>query len=203
VLAAHEAEAGPIHCDEYSIEYRCEYLRIREKRLDETERQAEMARVIARFKWREIRDPILPGTRDYEPVTYQVRQTLGERFKDSGLQVIVKMASIELTPEKPDFPVGGWHIEGQMNEHIVATALYYLDSENVTPCHLSFRMITDVDDLEDFEMSIGQDMYHVYERIWGTELGVGGSSNEALQSYGSVETREGRLLAFPNVLYAC
>ncbi|KAK3301692.1 uncharacterized protein B0T15DRAFT_321335 [Chaetomium strumarium] len=199
VLAAHEATAGPVRYDEYNVEWGLEHSGNREKNMDETERQAEKARLIAYFKWKEIRDPILPRTRDYEPVTYQVRQTLGGRFKNSGLQVIVKMASIELTPEKPNFPVGGWHIEGQMNEHIVATALYYLDSENVTPSHLSFRMITDVDDLEDFQMSIGQDMYHVYERIWGTELGVGGSDSEALQIYGSVETREGRLLAFPNV----
>ena len=35
---------------------------------------------------------------------------LSEKFKDSGLQIIVKMASIELTPEKPEFPIGGWHV---------------------------------------------------------------------------------------------
>jgi hypothetical protein len=46
-----------------------------------------------------------------------------DRFRESGLQIIVKMASIELTPEKPRFPVGSWHVEGQMNEHICATAL--------------------------------------------------------------------------------
>jgi len=32
-----------------------------------------------------------------------------------------------------------------MNERIVATALYYVDSDNVTPSSLSFRMQTDPD----------------------------------------------------------
>lgn len=27
-----------------------------------------------------------------------------------GLQVIVKLTSIELTPEKPEFPAGSWHV---------------------------------------------------------------------------------------------
>ena len=31
-----------------------------------------------------------------------------------GLQVIVKLANIELTPEKPMYEGGTWHIEGQL-----------------------------------------------------------------------------------------
>ncbi|ELQ33422.1 hypothetical protein OOU_Y34scaffold00946g16 [Pyricularia oryzae Y34] len=55
-----------------------------------------------------------------------------EKHKDSGLQVIVKTASIKLTPDKPKFAGGAWHAESQMNERIVGTALSYLDSENIT-----------------------------------------------------------------------
>ena len=37
--------------------------------------------------------------------------------KDYGrLQIIVKLANIHLTPEKPDYPGGSWHVEGQANE---------------------------------------------------------------------------------------
>jgi hypothetical protein len=86
-----------------------------------------------------------------------------------------------------------------MNEHICATALYYLDSDNITPSHLSFRMQTRPDiNQEDDRFMVGQDSYKWLERVYGTTLGSGDSS--ALQNYGSVETREGRLLAFPNVL---
>ncbi len=88
-------------------------------------------------------------------------------------------------------------IEGQMNEHIVATALYYLDSENVTPSRLSFRMATDHNQ-ERLQRQVGQDLYRSYERIYGTGLSF--NDSDAVQTYGSVETPEGRLLAFPNVL---
>ncbi|KAK3901763.1 hypothetical protein C8A05DRAFT_16086 [Staphylotrichum tortipilum] len=199
-LAAQEAEDGPIQYDVDYLEY-----------LDDDQVEAEMdddeegmgdegpkqARKIKRLKWREIRDAILPEPEEFKPFAFTVGDALRARFKDTGLQVIVKMASIELTPEKPDFPVGGWHIEGQMNEHIVATALYYLDSENVTPSQLSFRMHT-TDEQEDLQDLVGQDMYKPYERIYGTALSESDDS-ERVQSYGSVETPEGRLLAFPNV----
>ena len=37
--------------------------------------------------------------------------------KDYGkLQIIVKLANIYLTPEKPDYEGGTWHVEGQANE---------------------------------------------------------------------------------------
>ena len=92
-------------------------------------------------------------------------------------------------------------VEGQMNERICATALYYLDSENVTPSHLSFRMQTSYyqDELQEVT---GQDQYNWLEHVYGTALGAsGGVASACLQPFGSVETKQGRLLAFPNVLY--
>lgn len=85
-----------------------------------------------------------------------------------------------------------------MNEHIAGTALYYLDSENVTDSALSFRMQISVfvEDAEKFQ--VGQDAYGWMESVFGATLGGGGSP--CLQNYGTVQTREGRLLAFPNVL---
>lgn len=83
-----------------------------------------------------------------------------------------------------------------MNERIAATALYYLDSENITPSSLSFRMQTSAY-MED-EYSVGQDSYEWLEQVYGTTLGQ--NNSPCLQNYGSVETREGRLLAFPNIL---
>ncbi|KAK4198028.1 hypothetical protein QBC40DRAFT_284400 [Triangularia verruculosa] len=149
------------------------------------------------LKWKYLRDVILPDPTEFQPVKYVVGDKLGERFKYTGLQVIVKMATIELTPEKPDFPVGSWHIEGMMNEHIVATALYYVDSENVTPSSLEFRMEThgNQDELQEL---VGQDCYGPYEAMYGCRFGHG---SETLQKLGSVETRQGRLLAFPNVFH--
>lgn len=53
---------------------------------------------------------MLPEPDDESEIDYVCRESIREKFKDSGLQVIVKMATIELTPEKPDFPMGGWHV---------------------------------------------------------------------------------------------
>jgi hypothetical protein len=145
-----------------------------------------------------VRKPRIPDVPEFKDVDYAPTddQRLMNRFRESGLQIIVKMASIELTPEKPEFPAGGWHVEGQMNEYICATALYYLDSENITDNSLSFRMAT-TSDLES-ELPVNQDAYHWLEAVYGTSLG--GGSAPCLQNYGSVQTRQGRLLAFPNVL---
>ncbi|KAH6975954.1 hypothetical protein BKA56DRAFT_487954 [Ilyonectria sp. MPI-CAGE-AT-0026] len=142
--------------------------------------------------WYKTREPVQPQAPEFEAWEYGVKPGASLREQFDGLQVIVKMASIEIGPGKPEFPPGGWHVEGQMNEHIVGTALYYLDSENVTPSHLQFRMQTSSyqDDWE-----VGQDAFGWMERVYGATL-RGGS---CLQSYGSVETKEGRLLTFPNV----
>ncbi|KAJ4324576.1 hypothetical protein N0V84_003855 [Fusarium piperis] len=151
--------------------------------------------------WKKVRKPAQPKAPEFKAWKYGVEpgQSLRERF--DNLQIIVKMASIELTPEKPNSPLGSWHVEGQMNEHIVATALYYLDSENVTPSHLQFRMQTSSYQEENFKVQ--QDNFSWMQQVYGTRLNLGGFSRDSacLQNYGSVETKQGRLLAFPNVFH--
>ncbi len=221
VLAAYEKD-GPVEYDAEELEYLSDDEEDMEAASEDEEDLEEdgpkLARKIQRLKWRKIRDALFPEPLSFKPMTYQVGEALHQKFKDTGLQVFVKMASIELTPEKPVFPAGGWHvssqpltltasrcsanstqIEGQMNEHIVATALYYLDSENVTPSRLNFRMATSYYQ-EELESQVNLGMWQVYEHIYGTRLGQDDSASERVQTYGSVATPEGRLLAFPNVL---
>lgn len=69
-------------------------------------------------------------------------------FRDEGLQVIIKLSSIELTAEKPEYEGGNWHIEGMLNEHIAATALYYYDVDNVTDAKISFRTEAELDGMD-------------------------------------------------------
>ncbi|EYB21945.1 hypothetical protein FG05_30656 [Fusarium graminearum] len=146
--------------------------------------------------WKKIREPIQPEAPEFKAWDYGTKpgESLRERFRD--IQVIVKMASIELTPDKPSFPAGGWHVEGQMNEHIVGTALYYLDSENVTPSSIKFRMQASPYQ-DDYQERVGQDSFNWSEQVYGTALRDG----DCLQQYGSVEKKQGRLLAFPNVFH--
>lgn len=119
---------------------------------------------------------------------------LEHEYRDRGLQVIVKLASIELTPEQPKYAGGSWHVEGMMNEHIVATSILYYDVENVSEARISLRQNADLDEVD---MPYEQDDHAPLCVIFGTS-----SLREEikLQELGSIATRRGRLLAFPNTL---
>lgn len=111
----------------------------------------------------------------------------------SRVQVIVKLANIHLTPEKPTYDGGSWHVEGQLNEHICATALYYYDCDNVTESRLDFRTSADREDMMG-ELDYDQDDFESIEDVFAIR-----SEYDTIQDTGSVVTREGRMLFFPNV----
>ncbi|OAJ43936.1 hypothetical protein BDEG_27248 [Batrachochytrium dendrobatidis JEL423] len=97
-------------------------------------------------------DDMEPDTRVIRPVYVP---TLPEHFQSKyesampvslrgcNLQVIVKLTNIQLTPSKPKYDEGNWHIEGPINESIIATGLYYYDVENITTPKLDFREAVD------------------------------------------------------------
>lgn len=67
-----------------------------------------------RWLWeRENRVVVLPEPGTFTPRDY-LRLDLRKEFKDTGLQVIVKLANIHLTPEEPEYEGGSWHVEGQL-----------------------------------------------------------------------------------------
>jgi len=67
-------------------------------------------------EWREQnRKVVLPEpNEDFEPLPEPQRFDLKEIYGKRGLQIIVKLANIELTPEMPEYDGGSWHVEGQM-----------------------------------------------------------------------------------------
>ena len=103
--------------------------------------------------------------------------------------MIVKLASIELTPQKPVYDGGSWHVEGMGDEGIVATAIYYVSSENITTAHLRFR--TTCEEPYDYEQGDREGVAEVY--------GIG-DDDAAVQELGSCTTGSGRALAWPNSL---
>ncbi|KAL2852411.1 hypothetical protein BJY01DRAFT_259970 [Aspergillus pseudoustus] len=120
--------------------------------------------------WEENRDIVQPEPGDFDPK-----------------KVIVKLSNIELTPEKPEYHGGTWHVEGALNEHICATAIYYYDSKNITESSLAFRQRIFYDDVFDF-LDYEQNYHEFLQRIFGMAQ--------------DVESR-GRLLTFPNMLQHC
>ncbi|MFD8150514.1 DUF4246 domain-containing protein [Streptomyces sp. NPDC059720] len=137
--------------------------------------------------WWENRRPVVPDAPAFtppEPPEPSARVDLRGR----GLQVIVKLATVHLTPENPEYPGGSWHVEGMLNERIVSTGIYYWDSDNITESRLSFR--TALDD-PDYEQNDDDGLREVY----------GLEDEDALnQVLGSAATPAGRCLAFPNIL---
>jgi hypothetical protein len=52
-----------------------------------------------------------PNTLDLKP---EKAVDLKRDYTHRGLQVIVKLANIQLTPERPEYEGGTWHVEGQL-----------------------------------------------------------------------------------------
>jgi hypothetical protein len=57
---------------------------------------------------------VFPEPDDFDPLPQPAPFDLKSKYGQRGLQVIVKLASIHLTPEKPEYEGGTWHVEGQM-----------------------------------------------------------------------------------------
>ncbi|MFG2485674.1 DUF4246 domain-containing protein [Streptomyces virginiae] len=141
----------------------------------------------AQDEWWENRSPVIPDAPDFtapEVPDASARVDLRGR----RLQVIVKLATIHLTPDKPEYSGGSWHVEGMLNERIVSTGIYYWDSENITESRLGFRAALDDPNYE-------QNDDNGLREVYGLE------DEDALnQVLGSTATPAGRCLAFPNVL---
>jgi hypothetical protein len=141
----------------------------------------------ARDDWWENRRPAVPDAPAFTPPELPDESARVD-LRGHRLQVIVKIATIHLTSDKPEYPGGSWHVEGMLNERIVSTGIYYWDSENITESRLSFRAALDDPDYE-------QNDDNGLREVYGLE------DEDALnQMLGSASTPAGRCLAFPNIL---
>ena len=103
------------------------------------------------------------------------------------LQLIIKLADIVLTPERPSYSGGVWHVEGMRNECIVASAIAYYDQSNIGPSSLVFRTAVSEPDYE-------QNDDRGVRAIYGL-----GNEEALVQSLGAIDTCQGRCIAFPNI----
>jgi len=121
------------------------------------------------------------------------RPPLSLSLKGRELQVIVKLASIRLTPQAPKYDGGSWHVEGMADDAIVATAIYYAACENVTPSSLAFRQahsnyVPSAQNYADADDGVA-DTYSLYS-----------TESKLVQPLGACDTIARRALAFPNTL---
>lgn len=73
---------------------------------------------IRRSEWKEEQKPKFldyPNVTRFEQLQLaQEPVDLKKDYGERGLQIIVKLANIHLTPEKPRYEGGSWHVEGQL-----------------------------------------------------------------------------------------
>ncbi|KAJ8325383.1 hypothetical protein O5D80_006319 [Batrachochytrium dendrobatidis] len=107
-----------------------------------------------------IRPVYVPTLPEHFESKYESAKPVSLRGRN--LQVIVKLTNIQLTPSKPKYNEGDWHIEGPINESIVATGLYYYDVENITTPKLDFRVAVDR-----FDRQMASEMY--WKDVYGID----------------------------------
>ncbi|GFN18196.1 hypothetical protein AtubIFM55763_004600 [Aspergillus tubingensis] len=170
-----------------------------------------------RKEWRCI--PYNPFTPPHKPYTIR----LEDMFRSQGLQVIVNMENIELTPESPDYKGTDWHMEGQLNEHLVAIAVFAYDIDNITEPKIAFRQNSKLDETfyhyraknkhgkrwdrlslpaHRYGKDCWSDLKEIAEilGIPAWDLHTENWDSRTWQDTGVVSVAQGRLITFPNIL---
>ncbi|KAJ7190216.1 hypothetical protein GGX14DRAFT_483562 [Mycena pura] len=109
-------------------------------------------------------------------------------LRGKTIQCIIKLANIHLTPENPEYKGGSWHVEGMLNERIVASGIYYYEEENITESRLAFRVTTSAP------------VYHEQDDELCSKLLYGMMRDtHCVQDLGSLITSSRRAIAWPNI----
>ncbi|KAJ5526491.1 hypothetical protein N7513_010650 [Penicillium frequentans] len=148
-------------------------------------------------KWSDPDKPETPSIPDPDHQYYSI--SLQDQFE--GLQIIVRISAIELTPEKPLYGGDSHHnVAGILNDHIVSTAVCYFDMDNIKDAKVSFQQETLIDS-DDFNIP----EYTAMDRLFDVPEWSCDDDNpcypDALQTMGSIPiSQNGQFLAWPNTL---
>ncbi|KAL1848062.1 hypothetical protein Plec18167_008758 [Paecilomyces lecythidis] len=126
------------------------------------------------------------------PLRIEEPVKLKEEYGERGLQVYVRVLDINLTPERPEYS-NEFHVEGQMNERICASALYYYDADNVQGGRMAFRQTTDTGTISEIKYEPGDSVW--LKQVFGLDNGA-----PAVQEVGSLSTQTGRVISYPSTL---
>ncbi|KAK1831479.1 hypothetical protein QBC39DRAFT_351414 [Podospora conica] len=179
-------------------------------------------------EWKERRNvtrAIVPPPQPTEPVVPEAEVhpahpvSLQDEFRHAGLQVVVQVNSIELTPAKPrhedkmveyDYEGNEWWraADGLVTDYIAATSILFFEFDNVRPVGVRFRQPVD---LEPYNFAEAEHCDHngIMEVFDLTPLHYDYSLDlcqpgafPAVQELGEVVATEGRMMSFPGpVLY--
>ncbi|KAF9469551.1 hypothetical protein BDZ94DRAFT_1316716 [Collybia nuda] len=116
-----------------------------------------------------------------------------KHYLTRGLQIIVKLTDIHLTPEKPVYSGDTWHVDGLLNERICATAIYCYDRSNISKSYIAFRQQSNTKSAEKIVCPPSQRDW--LKAVFGCE-----DKGPAVQDVGVIHINEGRLITWPNIL---
>lgn len=111
--------------------------------------------------------------------------------KNKRIQVMVTFADIQLTPEKPKYRGDIWHTDGQLNEHIVSTAMFCYDVENITDSYIYFGAVAHAENLGPGPFSIPEEVAYRAFGILPEETNF--------QVLGRVRVNPDNAIFYPNV----
>lgn len=117
---------------------------------------------------------------------------LNKDFWNRGLQMVCEVREIDLNPDQPSYTGQEWHVQGQRNEYICATAILTYSVYNVTQPRISFRRRIWT---EEANIAWG----YISEPPFAPEIYGAKTGDPAIQHVGDVGMRQGRLITFPNI----
>ena len=127
------------------------------------------------------------GDQDYNDELYPMDNVRYASIRGQKVQVITKIVDYELKPGQTY--EGVWHVEGMSHEEIVCTCLYVLDRDDgMDGGEIEFKRAFLRDEANFVFSSVNQMRHPAHEQLIA----------EGLHPLGTVETRKGRLVVFPN-----
>lgn len=123
-----------------------------------------------------------------------LEQVLEKKLNSRSLQVITKVGSMILTKDNPKYNGGSWHLEGIVDEAIVATVIHYVDISGMTESYLEFRKPTIINE-DELDYPQGDAKYTTHH--YGIDSHYDGTMNRYL---GLIKCSEGADVIFPNNL---
>lgn len=107
------------------------------------------------------------------------------------IQVMITFDEIHLNAENPEYKGDEWQTDGQLNEHIVTTAMFCYDIENITDSYIYFGAVGD-------EQNLGPGSSQIPEEVAYRAFGIFPEENN-FQILGRVRVHPDTAIFYPNV----
>ena len=117
---------------------------------------------------------------------------LKKEFWNIGLQMVCEVQEYDLSPDKPYCEGEDWHVQGQRNEYVCATAVLTYSARNIKQAQLSFRRRV-------WTEEAGLAWGYIQEPPFAPEIYGAKTGDPVIQHMGEVDLRQGRIVCFPNI----